>query len=185
MVAKQMRCGSRVGQDATATQLRSDLASPFALLHIASHAASGLGTSQSPAIALRNASDTEGVEWLTASEVRKMRLQGRLVVLSACGSPSGEGSRDALGLADAFVAAGAAEAIGARWMVDDSATLEFMRVFYHWLGHNRDTAIALRNARGGLIGGTFLPYRSPYFWAAFASLIADPFPTGHQTHSAR
>jgi CHAT domain-containing protein len=185
MVTAWMHGRSRVGREATIARLRSDLASPFSLLHIASHAVGGSASQPGPAIALSGASPSKSVEWLAASEVRRMHLRGRLVVLSACGSTSGDAYRGAMSLAEAFVLAGATEAVGARWAVDDSATLEFMRVFYGHLRHSRDTATALRNARGGFIGGTFLPYQNPHFWAAFTSLIADTFLVGQRTRARR
>ena len=139
-------------------------------------------------------------EPLSAREVAGLEVSARLVVASACetGVPQGYYEVDeALGLASAFVAAGAAGVISTLWQVDDFATALVMAKFYEGiLDANMAPAAALREAqlwirRAGeeaidayvssraqlraLRGRSkaprasrkSAPYRDPSYWAAF------------------
>ncbi|MCY3881739.1 MAG: CHAT domain-containing protein [Chloroflexi bacterium] len=90
-------------------------------------------------------------EPLSAREVAGLDISARLVVASACetGVPQGYFEVDeALGLASAFVAAGAAGVISTLWQVDDFATALVMAKFYEGiLGANVAPAAALREAQ--------------------------------------
>ncbi|MEU3621203.1 hypothetical protein BS329_07560 [Amycolatopsis coloradensis] len=65
---------------------------------------------------------------------RPADADGGLVVLAACASDLTETSQDeALTLATAFLAGGAAGAVGTRWPVADLPTALFMLMFHHYL----------------------------------------------------
>jgi CHAT domain-containing protein len=74
---------------------------------------------------------------------------GGLVVLASCLSDVTEADFDeALTLATAFLSAGAAGVVAARWSVADAQTALFVTVFHHYLnGGHPDPARALRAAQ--------------------------------------
>jgi len=172
-IVKQMMHGQiRIGPQANKEQLRRDISAPFSLLHFATHGTKSV--EGGPCLALRKLHelDGDGIELLSPSEIRAMRMNGRLVVLSACESAVKSDSGSALGLGEAFVKAGAKEVIATRWAVDDAAALVFMKALYLHLSRGRDSGSALRYARASMIKSEFLPYSSPYFWAGFVSLTS-------------
>lgn len=68
---------------------------------------------------------------LTMSDVLNVRLRARLVVLSCCHSGRGEiKAEDVVGIARAFLGAGARSLLVSLWAIDDEATPEFMKYFY-------------------------------------------------------
>ena len=75
-------------------------------------------------------------EELTALEVASLEIQARLVVASACETGVVQGYKsidEALGLATAFIAAGAAGVVSTLWEVDDLATALIVSKFYEGL----------------------------------------------------
>jgi CHAT domain-containing protein/tetratricopeptide (TPR) repeat protein len=121
---------------------------------------------------------------VTASEVvREWHLDADLVTLSACETAlgqrvSGEGY---IGLANAFLQAGARSVVVSLWKVDDAASSLLMQRFYENLAGVREgerpipKSAALREAKVWLRtyrrdGET--PFSHPYFWSAFV-LIGD------------
>lgn len=174
---------------------RSDELGDFRVLHLATHALvddrdpgrsalvlSQVGLPRPLEAALRNEPAFDGV--LTAREVvSTWNLDADLVTLSACktglGRPvPGEGY---VGLAQAFLEAGARSLIVSLWSVEDRATGLFMERFYaHWVLDDdlgpRPKAEALARARRDLreyeIDGA-RPFAHPAHWAAFV-LIGDP-----------
>jgi CHAT domain-containing protein/Tfp pilus assembly protein PilF len=105
---------------------------------------------------------------LYARDVLRQRLHARLVTISACNGAglrtyAGEGT---VGLAWAFLRAGAHNVIGALWPVDDAATPLLMDRMYGELAAGRAPESALRSAKLALLhSGTV--YRKPYYWGAF------------------
>jgi len=64
------------------------------------------------------------------SDVLAVRLRARLVVLSCCHSGRGEvKSEGVVGIARAFLAAGARSVLASLWAISDEATMEFMKSF--------------------------------------------------------
>ncbi len=95
-------------------------------------------------------------------------LQARLVTISACygsglRSYVGEGL---VGLACAFLRAGAHGVIAALWQADDAATPLLMDRLYGELEAGRTPDEALRTAKLSLIHSTSV-YRKPFYWGAF------------------
>jgi len=105
---------------------------------------------------------------LFARDIMRLPLRARLVTISSCRSAgdraySGEGQ---VGLAWAFLRAGAHQVIAALWDVKDSATPELMDAMYGDIRRGLDPAAALRAAKLRIIheGGV---YRKPRYWAPF------------------
>ena len=98
---------------------------------------------------------TRAAGCLSMAEVHALQLRASLVTLSECDSFRGELRTDGVvGIARAFVAAGALTLIASLWKVDDEATLQLMRRFYAaWLRGDtaRDAPAAMRQAMVGMI----------------------------------
>src|ERR1051325_8961542 len=108
--------------------------------------------------------DNEG--FLIMKEVQDLRIRADLVVLSACQTGlgkqiSGEGT---MGMARAFIVAGAPSIVVSLWSVSDESTAKLMQLFYtHLVKEHRDKGVALQMAREELRK----QYPNPYYWAPF------------------
>ncbi|KAL9962552.1 hypothetical protein ACROYT_G031660 [Oculina patagonica] len=81
------------------------------------------------------------------SDVSSVGLRARLVVLSCCHSGRGEiKDEGVVGIARAFLGAGARSVLVSLWALEDEATLEFMRVFYERLVEGKKASEALNCA---------------------------------------
>ena len=105
---------------------------------------------------------------LGTTDILKWRLNANLVVLSGCHTAAGTKRpfEGVTGLTEAFLIAGASNVVSSLWQVDDSATAEFMYLFYRFLikSHNSPAA-ALRSAQIEM--SRHPVYGDPYVWASF------------------
>jgi CHAT domain-containing protein len=155
-----------LGRDASSQRLRAELPGP-AVLHLACH---GLYRAANPLFSALRLGD----RWVNAAEILDLDLGGALVTLSACesGRPSVD-SAEPVGLAWAFLAAGASGVVVSQWLVDDDATAGLMSAMYAGLAQGLPPAQALRQAQLGMAASSPHPYR----WAPFvyvASPSAEP-----------
>ena len=68
---------------------------------------------------------------LKISDIQDVKLRAKLVVLSCCHSGTGKiRSEGVVGIARAFLAAGACSVLVSLWAISDQATMEFMKSFY-------------------------------------------------------
>jgi CHAT domain-containing protein len=106
---------------------------------------------------------------LTAPDVSSLRLGAELVVLSSCRSAAGREVRGEglVGLARAFMCAGAPRVVASLWPVDDVASSELMaRMYRGMLGPERASpAAALREAQLQILRSR--KWKAPYYWAGF------------------
>jgi CHAT domain-containing protein/tetratricopeptide (TPR) repeat protein len=156
-----------LGPEATSQRLRAELPGP-AVLHLACH---GLYRPANPLFSALRLAD----RWVNAAEILDLDLGGALVTLSACesGRPS-QDSAEPVGLAWAFLAAGASGVVVSQWLVDDDATAVLMPAMYANLATGLAPAEALRQAQLTTAAGAPHPYR----WAPFvyvASPSTDPW----------
>jgi CHAT domain-containing protein len=152
-----------------ATAMRPEL-SRYRILHFATH---GLLDSEQPefsglilSLVDRNGKDENG--YLSAQDIYEQHLSAELVVLSACDSGLGPTLRGegVVGLARAFLHAGAARVVSSLWKVDDEATSELMRHFYDGMLRDRKPpAAALRYAQLQMMRQK--RWSEPFYWAGF------------------
>jgi CHAT domain-containing protein/tetratricopeptide (TPR) repeat protein len=121
--------------------------------------------------AWQNKNVIEGIEdgILTAEEISQLNLSNtKLVVLSACETGLGEvqNSEGVFGLQRAFKLAGIKTLVMSLWKVDDTATSEFMTVFYQNLMSGKTKFAAFREAQQTIR----TKYKNPYYWAAFVMM---------------
>ena len=79
-------------------------------------------------------------------------------------------SEGVVGIARAFLGAGARSVLVALWSIDDEATMEFMRSFYQHLKDGNSASVSLNRAMKCLRESE--DFNAPRFWAPFV-LIGD------------
>lgn len=92
----------------------------------------------------------------------------QLVVLSACRTALGKEVKGEglMGLTRGFMYAGSKSVVASLWKVDDRATAELMKHFYHAMfDEGLPPSAALRKAKAAMWQQP--RWRAPYFWAAF------------------
>lgn len=146
--------------DAEATQAALASAAPTAgLLHLACH---GRFRADNPAFSFLQLADGP----LTLHDVRALRLQARLVVLSACetGQSRMAPGDELLGLVRAFTLAGARGVLASLWAVEDGATALLLADLHQALHDGALPAQALQRAQAAAAAAG----EHPFHWAAFA-----------------
>jgi len=84
---------------------------------------------------------------LNMADVRTAKLRARLVVLSCCHSAQSKvTSEGVVGIARAFLGAGARSVLVSIWAIDDEATMEFMKCFYRHLSLGCSASVAVQRA---------------------------------------
>jgi CHAT domain-containing protein len=135
----------------------------FDIIHFATH---GQFIPESPMnSSLLLTPDSQDDGRLTALEILKLRVMGRVVVLSACKTALGMSSTGAeiVGLNRSFLYAGSPSVISSLWNVDDRATAQLMDHFYKYIEKGKDVANALKMVQMDMIHKGY----APYYWAPF------------------
>ena len=170
MIGQILNIVPLTGKDATKEQVLSRL-NPVSLIHIAAH-----GQTENGEIILspnRASVDRPKEEdfLLTMADVLGAKLHAKLVVLSCCHSGQGPiKAEGVVGIARAFLGAGARSVIATLWAIDDEASLEFMRHFYGHLVAGQSASKALHQAMKCLRESE--QYKAVKHWAPFV-LIGD------------
>jgi CHAT domain-containing protein len=137
-----------VGEEASETYIKRNVAGQFGLVHFAAHALTDEVNPDRSGIYLSPGNRKEdGV--LQVREIAELNLDGRIVVLSTCESASGgillgEG---VMGLARAFFQAGAHTVVASLWKLRDDDGAALFDRFYHHLGKGKSVAAALQAAQ--------------------------------------
>lgn len=156
----------REGPDATES---AALAASAEVVHLAVH---GIMNDRDPlASHLRLAPKAGDDGLLHLSEVASRRLSPRLVVLTACEAVSGKlyAGEGLMGIARAFLLAGADQVVASQWPVDASA-VELSSVFYRELARGRSPSAALRSAQLALLVSPRTAH--PLHWAGFVAFAS-------------
>ncbi len=159
-----------IGFEASRDTAMSPELGEYRIVHFATH---GLVNSENPGLSGimlsmvdRNGNPQNG--FLGLHDIYNLELPVELVVLSACNTALGKEVRGEglVGIVRGFMYAGAQRVVASLWKVDDEATQELMRRFYHgMLKEQRSPAAALRQAQTEMWRQK--PWRPPFFWAAF------------------
>lgn len=130
-------------------------------LHLACH---GLFRADNPMFSALKLHDG----WLHAADVLELELDGALVTLSACESGRSQvlGGDEVIGLARAFLGAGASTLVVSLWLVQDETTALLMADWYAHLRAGLEPPAALRAAQRAL----HARFPHPYYWAPFILL---------------
>ena len=167
--------GSRMimGTDATERALREGLARPVPV-HVASHGTLNVWNplfSRLELVRPRSGAEPMNDGRLEVHELLGLVIRSPLVFFSGCETGRARAvTRDPvrgtvdLTLAQAALAAGAANVISTLWRIDDAGAGEFAARFYAHLG-KRPVAEALSRAQRELLADA--RYASPYYWAGY------------------
>lgn len=158
------------GDRATKAQMLAltDGSQAYRFLHLATH---GLLNIEKPQFSGLLFSSTDGADayWQTF-EIFQAHIPAETVVLSACETGLGKVIRGEglVGLARAFLYAGAQRVCVSLWKVADESTPPLMQAFYAAMQQGEAPARAMQQAQRTLLEqGT---YSHPYFWAPFVLL---------------
>ena len=138
----------------------------FAYIHFVAHGIASRTDPLDSAIILSRASSAEDSFKLHARDIIQHPIHADLVTVSACyGSGTrvyaGEGS---IGLAWAFLRAGAHNVIGALWEVSDESTPQLMGDLYQDIGQGMPPSSALRHAKLAMMR-SHKEFSKPFYWA--------------------
>jgi CHAT domain-containing protein len=153
------------GAEASRTPILSALPQ-FEVFHFAGHSVANIDV---PAASQLVVSGT-GEDAITASDISRLPLQGlKLAVLSSCQSAIGAATRSEgpLGLAQAFLSAGAQSVVASLAPVADRATRELSVAFHREYQRTGDPVGALQAAQRAMLAGKDPALSAPEAWAPF------------------
>ncbi len=153
------------GRAALPSAYRAASPERFSIIHFATHASANQASPLDSALIL---SPGPGGFELHARDIAAVPIHARLVTISACRGAgaktfSGEGL---VGLAWAFLQAGARNVIAGLWDVDDASTPALMDHLYQGLGQGIPPPAALRQAKLAMIHSPGVRHK-PYYWGPF------------------
>ena len=174
MIARRLGVWPLIGQDATKKAVLENLSS-VSLIHIAAH-----GNAERGEIALAPLhpvppGSTFGIPLeddylLKMSDISKVKVRAKLVVLSCCHSGRGQiRTEGVVGIARAFLGAGARSVLVALWALEDRATKKLMSRFYENLLRGESASASLHAAMKWMRDHRFIEVSR---WAPFM-LIGD------------
>ena len=171
MIGEILQTVPLVGKQATKDEVLTRISS-VALVHIAAHGNMETGEiALAPNKTLSSLIPDKEDYLLTMKDVLKAQIRARLVVLSCCHSARGEVKPEGVvGIARAFLGAGARSVLVSLWAIDDEATMEFMKVFYRQLVDRRSASEALNEAMKSMRESD--RFNAVKYWAPFV-LIGD------------
>ena len=146
MISRLLGVRPLFGQHATKQAVLERINS-VSLIHIAAH-----GNTERGEIALAPPDSTAGIPQeddylLKMSDISKVQVRAKLVVLSCCHSGRGQiRSEGVVGIARAFLGSGARSVLVALWALEDRATEQLMARFYENLVHGISASESLHEA---------------------------------------
>ena len=172
MIGEVLKSQPLTGRDATKEAVLQGIGS-VALVHIAAHGRKETGEIVlAPDLQWGSKTPMEEDYILKMSDIQAVKLRARLVVLSCCHSGQGEvSSEGVVGMARAFLFAGARSVLATLWAIDDEATMMFMKSFYQQLGSGESASVALQRAMKCLRDSH--DYSAPKYWAPFVLMGDD------------
>lgn len=164
-----------VGAEAHEERWKAD-AERYGILHLATH---GVVDNRSPlySYVVLAAPGAESREdgLVEAWEVMNLRLQAKLVVLSACETARGRVSagEGVIGLMWAFFVAGSSSTLVTQWKVESASSTELMVAFHtQWNAGRNDVTKARALQRASLQLLRSDRYAHPFYWAGYV-LVGD------------
>lgn len=161
----------KIGAAATEAEFKHLPLEEYQVLHLAVHGYADVEhPDRSALVFAHNSRDQSEDGLLQIREIRALRLNSALVILSACGTGIGPaGEAGIANISNAFLQAGAHTVVASFWPVADHATSEIMERFYIQLAKNETKANAMQKAALSM----FRAGLPPYYWAGF-QLSGDP-----------
>ena len=171
MIGRILKTAPLTGKEATKEEVLKRLSS-VAVVHIAAHGSVETGEIALAPSPTRKSRRPKMEDFLlTITDVLNAQLRAKLVVLSCCHSGRGKiKAEGVVGIARAFLGAGARSVLVSLWAIDDKATLEFMRNFYQALISGRRASDALNQTMRYMRESE--QFNHEKYWAPFV-LIGD------------
>ena len=172
MIASILNTRPLTGREATKAEVVKRMSS-VGLIHIAAHGNKRTGEiALSPNLGWTSKFPQEQDFLLKISDVQAANLRARLVVLSCCHSGRGRilKGEGVVGIARAFLAAGARSVLISLWAIDDEATMVFMKSFYQHLREGKTASAAIHQTMKSLRESE--KFSEMRYWAPF-QLIGD------------
>ena len=158
------------GRQATKQAVLQEINSA-SVIHIAAHGDAERGEICLSPICYGKKVPEEEDFMLTVSDVSKVRLRAKLVVLSCCHSGLGQVKAEGVvGIARAFLGSGARSVLVTLWAVEDRATMQFMTQFYERLVLGESASESLQNTMKWMRESEW--YSKVSQWAPFV-LVGD------------
>ena len=152
MIATILRSRPLTGRQATKAEVMKRI-SGVGLIHIAAHGDKSTGEiALSPNPGWTSQYPEEEDYILKMSDVQAANLRASLVVLSCCHSGQGKilKGEGVVGIARAFLAAGARCVLVSLWAIEDDATMVFMKGFYQHLKEGKTASSAVHESMKSL-----------------------------------
>ena len=170
MIGEILNVEPLIGKNATKDQVLRRLNS-VSLVHIAAHGSAERGEILLSPNHGSSKRPKEEDFLLTMTDVLNAKLDAKLIVLSCCHSGRGKITAEGVvGIARAFLGAGARSVIASLWAIDDKATLTFMRHFYEHLVKGHSASKSLHEAMKMMRESD--DFNAVKYWAPFI-LIGD------------
>ena len=171
MVGEILNTQPLTGEQATKNEVLERI-KLVALVHIATHGRMETGEiALAPNPGWKSKIPREVDYILKISDVQAVKPRARLVVLSCCHSGRGKVTAEGVvGIARAFLGAGARSVLVTLWAIDDEATMEFVKSFYQHLREGKSVSVALHQAMKSLRESE--NFSAVKYWAPFV-LIGD------------
>jgi CHAT domain-containing protein len=140
-------------------------------LHIAAHAVADEVNPLHSAILLSSV-DGKDDGRLAPSDILSLLLATDMVLLSACGTGTGQvfAGEGAVSLARPFLVAGSESVVATLWEIDDRSSAQLVGDFYRELKSGTSVVAALADAQRTMLQSDTELYHHPYFWAPFIVL---------------
>ena len=172
MIASILNTMPLIGREATKAEVMKQMSS-VGLIHIAAHGnelSGEIALSPNPGWTSKFPQEEDFI--LKMSDVQAANLRARLVVLSCCHSQRGRilKGEGVVGIARAFLAAGARSVLVSLWAIDDEATMVFMKTFYQHLKQGQTASVAVHQSMKSLRESE--EFSEMRYWAPF-QLIGD------------
>ena len=169
MIGEKLGVKPLIGQEAT-KQAVLQVINSASLIHFAAHGDAERGEIALAPLRPLNKIPREEDYLLTTSDISKVQLRAKLVVLSCCHSGRGHvRAEGVVGIARAFLGSGARSVLVAFWALEDSATKQFMNRFYEHLVIGESASECLHEAMTWMRCNGYSDVRQ---WAPFM-LIGD------------
>ena len=170
MVGRKLGVEPLLGQQATKQAVLQAMES-VALIHLAAHGDAERGEIVlAPSFRIPNCIPREGHYLLTMSDISKVQLRAKLVVLSCDHSARGEiQAEGVIGIARAFLGSGARSVLVSLWVLEDRSTEQLMSQFYDHLVRGESASDSLHQAMKWMRCNGYSDVRQ---WAPFV-LIGD------------
>ena len=148
LIASILKTIPLVGRHATKAEVMKQMLS-VGLIHIAAHTnrlTGEIALSPNPGWTSQFPQEDDFI--LKMSDVQATSIRARLVVLSCCHNGRGVfyNGEGVVGIARAFFAAGARSVLVSLWVIEDEATMVFMKSFYRHLKEGKTASVAVHQS---------------------------------------